>query len=200
MKPRRHAGDPWPTLQWPTRRHRGRPTTAERDLHRQLEQQQRERLARGLATVLVWEGKLYCGSRCIIDKTELFLKEGEHWTDIGWFRRKRQFHAAIQKGDRATLRFLFDSGAPDFNIRYARRQVVRGHWPLPRYVVRRHFAADVDHMRCHQCGKSFRLMMPVTAWTLRLKRQWKQARERARIERDRRYRETQRASREAAAP
>jgi hypothetical protein len=67
---------------------------------------------------------------------------------------------------------------------------------LPRYEVRRHYAADVEYMKCRGCGGAFRRAKPDTEWTRRVRRQWKKRNEKARLERDRRYRKEAKQRRE----
>lgn len=200
MKPRRFKGDPWPTIQAPLR-HRGRPTESESAWRKRLDREHRERLAQGLVTVLAWshDARLYCTAWCIITNTDLFTK-GIDWRLTPWLdSRDEEFDRAafadLETGGSTAVdtltraRFTKRKMLGDFDIGPLRNQVLRGRWPLPRYEVRRHYAADVAHMHCHECGKPFRPAMPDTAWTRRLKSQHKRARERARLAQNRRYRQ-----------
>lgn len=187
LQPKRYPGDPWPSILWPTRRARGRPTVAERDLRRDLARTQRERIARGLVTVLVWEydGAMYCHSGCIIRQTEVWTQPWDEWSSQGW-----EFTDSWTGQQHIPL-----FPVRNYNVYHVRQQFKKGHWPMMRYKTYRHFAADVDHMRCCQCGQPFRPAMPATKHTQRLKSQWRKSRKRRQIDRDRAYR----ASRKPAA-
>jgi hypothetical protein len=170
-------------MEWKPRR-RGRPTNAERDLRRRLEKANRERLQRGLVTVLVWRGRLYCTSRCIIKEIGLFTTDGinNHKLMDDLEDRWGPSVEDIEAGRFGTPM------NPVILLHAVRRHVDMGRWPFDRYEVRRHYATDVEHMRCRECGKRFRAAKPDTEWHRRIKRLQKKKWEQIRREGRRRYR------------
>jgi hypothetical protein len=184
---------------WPNARRRGRPTVAERDFRRRLETQNRERIARGLVNVLVWEGMTFCSSKCIVDFTGLFDKdtlEDVYFLSLFPEHERHLPPAALYfmppfiapKG--RLLPPVRDRSVIGTWLGILRDRVSKGQWPLPRYEVRHHYAADVDALKCRGCRGAFRKTRPDTEWTRRLRREHKKRREQARLkgQRERRLR------------